>query len=91
MAQGAWLILSTPTGSSQILCIYIVTFIIGIAGLHHSIAGSAELFVAMLQHDSITLAAVAHCLLFAVLGNAVGGSIFVAILNYAHIRKYWQE
>jgi formate/nitrite transporter FocA (FNT family) len=87
MALGSWLILSMATSSAQILGIYIVTFLIGIGGLHHSIAGSAELFTALLMTDSISLAATGHTLFYAIIGNLVGGSFFVAILNYAHIRK----
>lgn len=91
MAQGSWLVLSTNTGISQIVCVFIATFIIGIGGFHHSIAGSAELFTAMLMEPSITSLMVIKCLFFAVAGNLVGGSTFVAVLNYAHIRKYWQD
>lgn len=87
MALGSWLILSMSTSSSQILGIYIVTFLIGIGGLHHSIAGSAELFTVLIMSNAITSMDVMHTLFFAIIGNLVGGSFFVAILNYAHIRK----
>lgn len=87
MALGSWLILSMSTSSSQILGIYIVTFLIGIGGLHHSIAGSAELFTVLMMSHAITDIQVIHTLFFAIIGNLVGGSFFVAILNYAHIRK----
>ncbi|MFK7872899.1 MAG: formate/nitrite transporter family protein [Oligoflexales bacterium] len=86
MAQGSWLILSTSTASGQILCVYIVTFIIGVGGLTHSIAGSAELFLALLGTPSITIAQAAQTLLVAIIGNSIGGSFFVGVLNYAHIR-----
>lgn len=87
MAQGSWLVLSTPPDSSQVLCIYIVTFIIGFGGLHHSIAGSAEIFTGLLHSSSPNLSAALSFLSAAILGNLIGGSFFVAILNYAHIRK----
>jgi formate/nitrite transporter FocA (FNT family) len=86
MAIGAWTILSTHSTSSQILCIYIATFLIGIGGLHHSIAGSVELFIGYLMSPDITLMTITPVILFALLGNAIGGSIFVALLNYGHIR-----
>ena len=47
MALGAWLILATPPTVSQTASIYIVTFLIGLGGLHHSIAGAVEIFTAV--------------------------------------------
>lgn len=34
---------------------YVVTFLIGIGGLHHSIAGSAEIFTAMFLSSEFTV------------------------------------
>lgn len=87
MAQGGWLILATPPTSSQIVCIYIVTFVIGLGGLHHSIAGSAEVFTGMFHSGDYDVAGIMKFLTSSVLGNLIGGSVFVGILNYAHIRK----
>ena len=87
MAQGGWLVLSTPPTSSQILCIYIVTFIIGFAGLHHSIAGSAEIFGGLIFLESPDYTKAFSTLVSSILGNLFGGSFFVAILNYGHIKK----
>jgi formate/nitrite transporter FocA (FNT family) len=87
MALGAWLIMATPPTVSQIVSIYIVTFLIGLGGLHHSIAGAVEIFAAVLASDEFTASQVARFLSLALLGNLIGGSLFVAALNYAHIRK----
>lgn len=87
MAQGGWLILATSPGTSQLICIYVVTFIIGIGGLHHSIAGSAEVFSGMLYSDTITWSLCLKFLGASVFGNLIGGSFFVATLNYAHIKQ----
>ena len=87
MALGGWLVMSVATSSAQIMGIYIVTFLIGIGGLHHCVAGSAELFTALFMNGSVSVAEVGHTLLYAIIGNLVGGSFFVAVLNYAHIRK----
>lgn len=86
MAQGAWLLLGTPQASGQILSIYIVTFLIGLGGLHHSIAGSVEMFTALLVGEQYTIGQAARFIGVALLGNLIGGSMFVAVLNYAHIR-----
>lgn len=91
MALGAWLILATPPAVSQMVSIYIVTFLIGIGGLHHSIAGAAELFTAVTISGGFggdfTLQQVVRFLALAMGGNLVGGSLFVAGLNYGHIRE----
>jgi formate/nitrite transporter FocA (FNT family) len=87
MALGAWLIMATQPTLSQMVSIYIVTFIIGIGGLHHSIAGAVEIFTAFFISDDFAVIQVVRFLVLAILGNLVGGSIFVALLNYGHIRK----
>jgi formate/nitrite transporter FocA (FNT family) len=87
MALGAWLILATPPTVSQIVSIYIVTFLIGVGGLHHSIAGSVEMFTALLMSDEFTLGQSGRFIGLALFGNLIGGSLFVAVLNYAHIRE----
>ncbi len=87
MALGAWLIKATSSALSQMASIYIVTFLIGIGGLHHSIAGSVEIFTAYLISDNFTIPQVIRFVVVAIIGNIVGGSIFVALLNYGHIRE----
>jgi len=87
MAQGAWLILTTHSTIGQITCIYIVTFVIGLGALHHSIAGSVEIFTALLINTDMSFFAAGRFLALTILGNLAGGSIFVALLNYGHIRK----
>lgn len=86
MALGAWLIQATPPTVSQIVSIYIVTFLIGLGGLHHSIAGAVEMFTAYLAGDMFTIGQSLRFIATALLGNLIGGSFFVAVLNYGHIR-----
>ena len=87
MALGAWLAGSSPRVISQIVLIYIVTFLIGLGGLHHSIAGSVEMFTAMFLSSEFTFAMATRFIGLALLGNMIGGAVFVALLNYAHIRR----
>ena len=87
MALGAWLVISTGIGFSQMASIYVVTFLIGLGGLHHSIAGSAEMFTAFLISDEFTPGQGARFIGLALFGNLIGGSLFVGVLNYTHIRK----
>lgn len=87
MALGAWLSRASTQTGAQIVFIYIVTFLIGVGGLHHSIAGSVELFTAALVTGAYTAHQIVSFLAIALFGNLIGGSCFVAVLNYAHIRK----
>jgi formate/nitrite transporter FocA (FNT family) len=87
MALGAWLVLATPPSIAQIVSIYIVTFLIGLGGLHHSIAGSVEIFAALFHSSEFTLGESFRFIGLALAGNLVGGSFFVAVLNYGHIRR----
>ena len=87
MALGAWLIVASQPGLSQIVSIYIVTFLIGLGGLHHSIAGAVEVFVASIASNELGLLQAARFISVALVGNLIGGSLFVAVLNYAHIRE----
>lgn len=87
MAMGAWLILSTPPTVSQLASIHVATLIIGVGGLHHSIASSVEAFTALLMSDEIGAGSVARFVGLALLGNLIGGSVLVTVMNYAHIRR----
>lgn len=86
MAMGAWLVLATPPDFSQVVVIYLATFLIGLGGLHHSIAGSAEIFLAAYADPTIPPVQIVRFIAVALTGNLIGGSLFVGILNYAHIR-----
>ena len=87
MALGAWLAVSSPRMGAQMVCVYLVTFLIGIGGLHHSIAGSVEMFTALFMDNQFTGIQAVRFISLALLGNLVGGSLFVALLNYAHVRR----
>ncbi len=87
MAMGAWLACSSPRTIAQITVIYIATFLIGLGGLHHSIAGSVEIFAALLFGTEFTVGQAIRFVSIALIGNLFGGSCFVALLNYAYIRR----
>lgn len=83
----AWLISSTKETISRILLIILVTFVIGVAGLHHCIVGSVEMFTAMLTGNEITVNNYLHFISLAVPGNIIGGAVFVAALKVSHNKK----
>ncbi|UXP31691.1 formate/nitrite transporter family protein [Reichenbachiella agarivorans] len=81
-----WLVTSSQETISRILVITMVTAIIGVAGLHHCIVGSIEVFTGMITSPDIHFTDYLHFQLWATLGNTLGGTFFVAILKFSHVR-----
>ncbi len=46
-----------------------------------------EIFSATLMSEAFSIVQVGRFIGLALLGNLIGGSLFVAVLNYAHIRE----
>lgn len=82
MAVLSWLLSSTEEIISRITIIFIITFIVGFAGFHHSIVGNIEVFAGFVFSTSISLGNYLAFLSAALFGNAVGGVFFVALLRY---------
>jgi formate/nitrite transporter FocA (FNT family) len=81
-----WLVTSSQETISRIVVIILVTFIIGLTGLHHCIVGSIEVFSGLISSPDISLQDYLKFQGWATLGNAIGGAVFVAILKYSHVR-----
>jgi formate/nitrite transporter FocA (FNT family) len=79
-----WLVGAAKETISQILIVVIIAGAIGFVGLHHSIAGSVEVLFGVFTGSS-GLEFFFVFLVWATIGNAVGGSVFVALLKYAHV------
>lgn len=86
MGMLVWLVTGARDTTSQIISVWVTTFIIGMAHLHHSIAGSVEVLMGLFVRGGPSFPDFLRFLLWSVLGNAVGGGVFVALLKYAHIR-----
>ena len=82
----AWLVIASRDTVSQIIAVTLTTFVIGIAGFHHSIAGTIEVLMAVFANAGPTPGDFGPFLVWSVLGNAVGGAIFVAVLKFGHVR-----
>ena len=82
----SWLAVAGRDTTSQIIIVWLCTFVIGLAGLHHSVAGTSEVLSGFLAGADVTLADFGRFLVLAVLGNAVGGTVFVASLKYSHVK-----
>lgn len=81
-----WLVTSSQETVSRILMIILVTALIGLGGLHHCIVGSIEVFAGMITSERISSMDYFKFQLWATLGNIIGGSVFVAVLKFSHIR-----
>jgi formate/nitrite transporter FocA (FNT family) len=78
----SWLVASVNDSTSRIIIVILVTATIGIGGLHHSIVGSIEVFSGMLVSPNISFGNYLYFEIFAILGNAIGGVVFVGIVKY---------
>lgn len=81
----SWLVTSAQETISRIFIIILITSLIGLGGLHHSIVGSIEVFAGCLVSD-IPLAAYGKFQLWSTVGNIGGGVLFVSLLKYSTIR-----
>jgi len=78
----SWLVTSSKETTSEILIIYLITAVMGFTGLHHSIIGQIEIFAGMLVSPEIDFLIYLKTLVIALVGNALGATIFVALLKY---------
>jgi formate/nitrite transporter FocA (FNT family) len=82
----AWLVVAARDTISQIVFVSSTTFVIGICGFHHSIAGTIEVLLAIFSGAGPTWADYGWFIPAAVVGNAIGGASFVALLKFGHVR-----
>ncbi|UZD24155.1 formate/nitrite transporter family protein [Algoriphagus halophytocola] len=78
----SWLLASSRDTISRIVMIFLITAVMSFTGLHHSIIGSVEVFSGMLSSPAISIWDYLSFQSTALLGNAFGGAIFVALLKY---------
>ncbi len=81
MGITAWLVTSARDTLSRIVLVTLITGSIGFLGLHHSIVGNIEIFSALLYGNTVSLARYLLFLVVILVGNTVGGVVFVAVLK----------
>ncbi|WP_193163343.1 formate/nitrite transporter family protein [Microbulbifer hainanensis] len=87
-----WVVASSSDTIGRIVVIVVITFVIGLGGLAHCIAGAVAIFSAWLDTGStIGVIDVIRFLAIATLGNAIGGSVFVGLLKYGYIATRRQQ
>jgi formate/nitrite transporter FocA (FNT family) len=85
IALMAWLIASTRATGAQVLLIWLTTAPISALGFRHSVAGSVEAFYRAFEHTAGWREMAGGFILPAVVGNIVGGFVFVALLNHGQV------
>lgn len=78
----SWLLSSAKESISRIVLVFLITGTIAFTGLHHSIVGNVEVFAGLLTSEAITTIDYLSFQSIAILGNALGGFFFVALLKY---------
>ena len=86
----SWLVTSSQETISRIVMVLMVTFLIGMGGLHHSIVGSIEVFAGVLT-DGVSGADYLHFQIWTTLGNIIGGVVFVSLIKFSTIRLSEKE
>ena len=81
MGVTAWLVTSARDTLSRIVLVTLITGSIGFLGLHHSIVGNIEIFSALIYGNTVSLERYLLFLIVILLGNTVGGVVFVAVLK----------
>ena len=88
MGTLSWLLSSAQDTLSRVAMIFFVTFIISIAGLHHCIVGSIEIFMAYFANaNNISGLELLKFQGLATLGNIIGGVVLVALVKYGHSKR----
>jgi formate/nitrite transporter FocA (FNT family) len=71
--------------SSQLFVIVVVTYLVGLAGFTHIIAGSTEVLYGVLRGEISFFTYLTYFLAPAFLGNSLGGVLLVSGLNHAQV------
>jgi len=87
MGLVSWLVVASRESINQLVCVWLATSVIGLAGFHHSVAGTVEVLTGVMLGQGATFGDYLRFLALAVPGNVVGGTVFVAILKWGHIQQ----
>lgn len=83
IAMMVWLLPFAETG--RVAIIIIITYVVGLGGFSHIIAGSVNAFYTLLAGVASFTNFLLHFFIPTLLGNIVGGVAFVAAINHAQV------
>jgi formate-nitrite transporter family protein len=86
IALVAWIVTASHWTIGQVVMIWLLTFIVGIGRFAHCVVTSAEILSGVVG-GSVSAGHYFYWLLFATLGNIVGGVVIVSLLNYAQVKE----
>lgn len=86
IALVAWTVTASHWTIGQLAMIFVLTFVVGVGGFAHCIAGSGEILVAVLA-GQVSLGDYFHWLIPATGGNICGGVLIVSLLNYGQVKE----
>ena len=85
IALVAWVVTASHWTIGQVIMVWFLTFIVGVAKLSHCIASSGEILSAVVA-GILPLSSYIRWIIPATLGNIVGGVFIVSMLNYGQVR-----
>jgi formate/nitrite transporter FocA (FNT family) len=85
MAAMVWLI--PAAGPSQLQVIVLMTYLIGVGGFAHIVAGSAETFLLLINGELGLATLLLRFMAPVLLGNIIGGTALFALISYAQVMK----
>ena len=85
IALVAWLVSGSHSITGSVMLIWFLAFIVGLGGLAHCVATSADVFAAVLGHR-VTAVQYLAWLLPTFLGNVTGGVVMVTLLEYGQVK-----
>ncbi|WP_227380779.1 formate/nitrite transporter family protein [Haladaptatus halobius] len=91
MGLVTWLSASSRDTVGRILFVILGTAMIGFGPFHHSILGTTEVVTALFLNQGVTIGDFIYFIVWTVLGNIIGGSVFVGLLNYGHVALAGEE
>jgi formate-nitrite transporter family protein len=87
----SWLLASTHSTGAQIAMIWLCTAPISALQFRHSIAGAVEAFYRAAGGEASWASMLGNFVVPAVVGNAIGGVLLVALLNYGQVASEKEE
>jgi len=85
MAAMVWLI--PAAGVTQMHIVALISYVIGVGGFAHIVAGSVYAFVLVVAGQLGVLPMIGGFLLPALVGNVIGGTVLFALISYAQVMK----
>ncbi|HET7323617.1 MAG TPA: formate/nitrite transporter family protein [Halococcus sp.] len=85
MGLVSWLVAAAQDTMGRVFFVWLPTAVIAFAHFPHSIAGTVEVLLGTFASPDITLFEYGRFLLIATVGNAIGGTFFIALLRYGHV------